>query len=323
MEVLITGGAGFLGTRLAKTLLARGTLTGPDGAEQTISRLTLLDIVPAAIDDPRVHVVVGDISNADVIAQALTPQTTSIFHLAAIVSGQAEADFELGMRINFDATRVILERARTLGTHPRVVFTSSVAVFGGPLPAQVGDGTIATPQSSYGAQKLMGEILVTDYSRKGYIDGRALRMPTICVRPGVPNKAASSFASGIIREPLNDQAAVCPVAPETPMWVMSPRKAIAGLIHGHEIDGTALGATRSLNMPGLATSVRDMVGALEKVAGASVAARIRWVPDPAVIRIVNSWPGSFDPARATALGFLADPDFESIVRAHIQDELKR
>lgn len=323
MEVLITGGAGFLGTRLAKALLARGTLTGPDGGQQAIGRLTLLDIVPAAIDDPRVRVVVGDISNADVIAQALTPQTTSIFHLAAIVSGQAEADFELGMRINFDATRLILERARTLGNRPRVVFTSSVAVFGGPLPAQVGDGTIATPQSSYGAQKLMGEMFVTDYSRKGFIDGRALRMPTICVRPGVPNKAASSFASGIVREPLNDQPAVCPVAPETPMWVMSPRQAIEGLIHGHEIDGAALGATRSLNMPGLATSVRDMVGALEKVAGASVVARIRWEPDPAVINIVNSWPGSFDAARATALGFAADPDFESIVRAHIQDELKR
>lgn len=323
METLITGGAGFLGTRLARALLARGTLTGPDGSQQAITGLTLLDIVPAAIDDPRVRVVVGDISDADVIARALTPQTTSIFHLAAIVSGQAEADFELGMRINFDATRLILERARTVGTRPRVVFTSSVAVFGGPLPAQVSDGTIATPQSSYGAQKLMGEILVTDYSRKGFIDGRALRMPTICVRPGVPNKAASSFASGIVREPLNDQPAVCPVAPETPMWVMSPRKAIEGLIHGHEIDGAALGATRTLNMPGLATSVREMVGALEKVAGASVASRIRWEPDPAVIRIVNSWPGSFDPARATALGFAADPDFESIVRAHIQDELKR
>ncbi|MBD5803252.1 putative epimerase/dehydratase [Azoarcus sp. Aa7] len=324
MQVLITGGAGFLGTRLAKALLARGTLTGPDGGQQPISRLTLLDVAtPAAIDDPRVRVVTGDISDAAVIADALTPGTTSVFHLAAVVSGQAEADFELGMRINFDATRLILDRARTLGSRPRVVFTSSVAVFGGPLPAQVTDGTVATPQSSYGAQKLMGEILVTDYSRKGYIDGRTLRMPTICVRPGVPNKAASSFASGIIREPLNDQPAVCPVAPETPMWVMSPRKAIEGLIHGHEIDGAALGATRTLNMPGLATSVRDMVGALETVAGASVAARIRWEPDPAVIRIVNSWPGSFDAVRATALGFAADPDFESIVRAHIQDEQKR
>lgn len=327
MEVLITGGAGFLGSRLARALLERGTLAGPDGRQQTISRITLLDIAPATIADPRVRVLTGDISDPAVLASAITHETASIFHLAAIVSGQAEADFELGMRINFDATRLILERARQLATCPRVVFTSSVAVFGGPLPAQVGDGTIATPQSSYGAQKLMGEILVTDYSRKGYIDGRALRMPTICVRPGVPNKAASSFASGIIREPLNDQPAVCPVAPETPMWVMSPRKAIEGLIHGHEIDGAALGAslgtTRSLNMPGLATCVREMVAALQAVAGANVAARIRWEPDPAVIRIVNSWPGSFDAARAAALGFTADPDFESIVRAHIQDEVKR
>lgn len=323
MEVLITGGAGFLGSRLAKALLERGTLAGPDGRQQAIGRITLLDLAPASIIDPRVRVLTGDISDAAVIAAAITPETASIFHLAAVVSGQAEADFELGMRINFDATRLILERARQLGSRPRVVFTSSVAVFGGPLPAQVTDGTVATPQSSYGAQKLMGEILVTDYSRKGYIDGRALRMPTICVRPGAPNKAASSFASGIIREPLNDQPAVCPVAPETPMWVMSPRKAIEGLIHGHEIDGAALGATRTLNMPGLATSVAEMVGALEKVAGANVAARIRWEPDPAVIRIVNSWPGSFDAARAAALGFTADPDFESIVRAHIQDEVKR
>lgn len=323
MEVLITGGAGFLGSRLAKALLERGTLAGPDGRQQAIGRITLLDLAPASIIDPRVRVLTGDISDAAVIAAAITPETVSIFHLAAVVSGQAEADFELGMRINFDATRLILERARQLGSRPRVVFTSSVAVFGGPLPAQVTDGTVATPQSSYGAQKLMGEILVTDYSRKGYIDGRALRMPTICVRPGAPNKAASSFASGIIREPLNDQPAVCPVAPETPMWVMSPRKAIEGLIHGHEIDGAALGATRTLNMPGLATSVAEMVAALEQVAGANVAARIRWEPDPAVIRIVNSWPGSFDAARAAALGFTADPDFESIVRAHIQDEVKR
>lgn len=324
MEVLITGGAGFLGTRLAKALLARGTLTGPDGRQQAIRTLTLLDVAaPAAIDDPRVRVVTGDISDPAVIRRALTADTASVFHLAAVVSGQAEADFELGMRINFDATRLILDCAREHGKRPRVVFTSSVAVFGGPLPQQVGDGTVATPQSSYGAQKLMGEILVTDYSRKGFIDGRALRMPTICVRPGVPNKAASSFASGIIREPLNDQPAVCPVAPETPMWVMSPRKAIEGLIHGHEIDGERLGATRTLNMPGLATTVRDMVGALEKVAGANVVARIRWEPDAAVIRIVNSWPGNFDAARAAALGFAADPDFESIVRAHVQDELGR
>jgi nucleoside-diphosphate-sugar epimerase len=321
---MITGGAGFLGSRLARALLARGTLAGADGRQQPISRLTLLDVAtPAAIDDPRVRIVTGDISDAAVIAAALTAETASVFHLAAVVSGQAEADFELGMRINFDATRLILDRARALGARPRLVFTSSVAVFGGPLPAQVTDGTVATPQSSYGAQKLMGEILVTDCSRKGYIDGRALRMPTICVRPGVPNKAASSFASGIIREPLNDQVAVCPVTPETPIWVMSPRKAIEGLIHGHEIDGERLGATRTLNMPGLATTVRDMVGALERVAGANVAARIRWEPDPAVIRIVNSWPGNFDAARATALGFGADPDFESIVRAHIQDELGR
>jgi len=320
MEVLLTGAAGFLGRRLARALLQRGSLAGPDGAQHALTRITLLDVVAATgCTDPRARVVCGDIADPQVIRAALTPEIDSVFHLAAVVSGQAEADFDLGMRINFGATRAILERARENGNCPRVVFTSSVAVFGGALPGTVADGTTPTPQSSYGAQKLMGEILLTDYSRKGFVDGRALRMPTICVRSGVPNQAASSFASSIIREPLDAQVAVCPVAPETPMWVMSPDQAVAGLIHGHEVDGTRFGSTRALNMPGLATTVREMVDALHKVAGASVVNRIRWEPDPAVMRIVNSWPGRFDPVRAGALGFTADSDFESIVRAHLRD----
>ena len=324
MDVLVTGAAGFLGGRLVRSLLTRGTLAGPDGRQQPLSRITLLDVVePAGFDDPRVRPVSGDIADPAVIRAALTPDTASVFHLAAVVSGQAEADLALGQRINFDATRSILDRARENGNCPRVVFTSSVAVFGGPLPETVVDAVMPTPQSSYGAQKLMGEILLTDYSRKGFIDGRALRMPTICVRPGVPNKAASSFASGIIREPLNDQEAVCPVPPATPMWVMSPDKAIAGLIHGHDIDGAGFGATRAINMPGLATSVEEMVAALRTVAGAGVAKRIRWEPDAAVMRIVSSWPGRFDAARAAALGFAADTDFESIVRAHVRDACTR
>lgn len=323
MQLLITGGAGFLGARLARQLLKRTTLADADGKQQLITQITLLDRVAAqGFDDPRIKIVTGDIADEKVIDAHLTAQTQSIFHLAAIVSGQAEADFELGMRINFDATRLILERARQNGNRPRVVFTSSVAVFGGELPAKVLDTTGLTPQSSYGAQKVMGELLITDYSRKNFIDGRALRMPTVCVRPGVPNQAASSFASGIIREPLNGIDAVCPVAPETPMWLQSPRTAIDNLIHGHEIDGSRLGLSRALNLPGLATSVKEMVAALKRVAGAAVVERIRWQADPAIIRIVNSWPGDFAAAHADLLGFKCDANFDDIIRAYIDDEIQ-
>lgn len=322
MEVLITGGAGLLGARLASRLLERGTLADAQGKQVSISKITLLDVVPAkGFSDPRINVVTGDIADTATIEQVLTPQTGSVFHLAAIVSGQAEAEFDLGMRINFDATRLILERARHNGNKPRVVFTSSVAVFGGELPRQVPDTQVLTPQSSYGVQKVMGELLVNDYSRKGFIDGRALRMPTVCVRPGAPNKAASSFASGIIREPLNGLEATCPVSPETPMWLLSPRYAINSLIHGHDIDASNFGSSRALSLPGLATTVREMVAALERVAGANVVKRIRWEEDPAIIRIVNSWPGDFITKRADAMGFERDTDFDSIIRSYIEDEL--
>ena len=198
--------------------------------------------------------------------------TCSVFHLAAVVSGQAEADFDLGMRVNLDATRLLLDTCRAVGHRPRVVFTSSVAVYGGTLPEVVRDDTAVNPQSSYGAQKAIGELLVSDYSRKGFVDGRVLRLPTISVRPGRPNKAASSFASGIIREPLNGEASVCPVAPDTRVWLLSPRRAIECLVHGHELPAAALGARRAVNLPGISVSAREMVAALERVAGTDVAA---------------------------------------------------
>jgi len=324
MNVVITGGAGFLGSRLARELLALGRLTQGDGRQREIARLTLLDVAPARVPaDRRLEVRIGDISDPATIASAVTPETTSVFHLGAVVSGQAEAELDLGMRVNFDATRLLLDQARRNGNRPRIVFTSSVAVFGGALPARVLDATALTPQSSYGTQKAMAELLLCDYSRKGFVDGRAVRMPTICVRPGAPNKAASSFASGIIREPLNGVEAVCPVAPDTIMWLMSPRKAIRNLLRAHELDGGALGTARALSMPGLSVTVGEMVRSLERVAGAEVARRVRWQEDPAMSRIVRSWPGDFDAVRARSFGFEADGSFDEIVCAYVEEELRR
>ncbi|MES2759320.1 MAG: D-erythronate dehydrogenase [Pseudomonadota bacterium] len=322
MKVLITGGAGFLGQRLARRLLERGELSDSDGQARHVEQLVLLDVVPANdFGDARVRVVTGDIADGAVLRQAIDTDTASIFHLAAIVSGQAEADFDLGMRINLDASRLLLDIARELGHKPKVVFTSSVAVYGGKLPAVVRDDTALSPRSSYGAQKAIGELLVNDYSRRGFIDGRVLRLPTISVRPGKPNKAASSFASGIVREPLNGEATVCPVALEAKLWLLSPRGAIESLIAGHELHAEALGDSRTVNLPGVSVSVGDMVAALEKVAGKEAVSRISFVPDPAVERIVNSWPAQWDVTRAKALGLSADADFESIVRAYIDQEI--
>jgi nucleoside-diphosphate-sugar epimerase len=321
MKVLITGGAGFLGQRLARALLKRGQLSDSAGQPRTIDELVLVDVVAGNdFGDPRVRVVTGDISDAALLRDLVDERTQSIFHLAAIVSGAAEADFDLGMRINLDASRALLDACRLRGHRPKVVFTSSVAVYGGKLPALVKDDTALNPQSSYGAQKAIGELLLNDYSRRGFVDGRVLRLPTISVRPGKPNKAASSFASAIIREPLAGEAAVCPVSPDLRLWLLSPRGAIESLIAGHELDGPALGLSRTINLPGISVSVGEMVAALEKVAGPEAVARITFAPDPAIERIVNSWPGAWDTSRAKALGLVADPDFESIIRAFIADD---
>ena len=316
MKIVITGGAGFLGQRLARQLLERGSLTG--GA---IDELVLLDRAAApGLSDPRLSFIEGDIADPAVLAQAIDARTDGVFHLAAVVSGQAEADFDLGMRVNVEASRLVLEACRRAGRRPRVIFTSSVAVYGGDLPPLVRDDTALRPRSSYGAQKAMAELLLGDYSRKGFVDGRVLRLPTISVRPGRPNQAASSFASGIIREPLNGVEAVCPVPLDTKLWLLSPRSAVAALIAGHELDGAALGDNPAVNLPGLSVTVAEMIAALTRVAGAEVAARIHHQPDATITRIVGSWPAAWDTVRAERLGFVGDESFDAIVRAYIEDE---
>jgi len=319
MNVLITGGAGFLGHKLCGALLRRGALSDAGGQLRPIQRIRLFDVVQIAPNDSRVESVVGDIANSDDIRAALGNDTDSIFHLAAVVSGEAEQDFDLGMRVNVDGTRALLEACRNLPHPPRVVFTSSLAVFGGPLPDPVPDEWPLTPQSSYGAQKAIGELLLNDMSRKGFIDGRALRLPTICVRPGKPNKAASSFLSSIIREPLNGVEAICPVEPGLRVWLLSPRRAIENLILAHELPATCFGHTRSVNVPGLSVSVGEMVQALRKIAGDAVAARVKFQRDETIERIVSSWPATFTATLGRSLGMQADPDFASIIQAYIED----
>jgi nucleoside-diphosphate-sugar epimerase len=322
MKIVVTGGGGFLGLRLARALLARGKLTAPDGAERAITRIVLLDAAyPVAPPvDARLEAVTGDIADAVALARAVAPDTASVFHLAAVVSGAAEADFDLGMRVNLEGTRLLLERLRACERPPRVVFASSVAAFGGTLPEVLDDSTTPNPQTSYGTQKVIGEYLLADYSRKGYLDGRALRLPTIVVRPGKPNAAASSFASGILREPLNDERSDCPVGPETAVWLLSPRRAVEAFVHAHEQPAAAWEANRVLNLPGITVSVAGMLEALARIAGQEAAKRVRWKPDPRIQAIVRTWPTRFDTPRALALGFRADPDIETVIRDHIADE---
>ena len=323
MRVVITGGAGFLGRRLARAILERGHLTDGAGTEREVREILLADIADAdGFDDPRVHTLAGDIADPALVATAIGSSTDSVFHLAAVVSGEAEANFDLGWRVNVDATRHLLECCRALPRPPKVVFTSSVAVFGGALPDVVPDTQALMPQSSYGAQKAVGELLVHDYTRKGFLDGRSLRLPTVSVRPGKPNRAASSFASGILREPLADVEATCPVPAGTRMWLLSPRRVIENLLIGHEAPAAALTQGRSVNVPGISVTVGGMVDALRRVAGDAAAARVRFAPDPAIQRIVQTWPRDFDAAYGRSLGMRIDADFDAIVRQYIDDELR-
>ena len=319
--VLITGAAGFLGQRLTHKLLERGMLTGSDGRERRIDRLGLADVVAApALTDPRVVSLVGDVSDLEFVKQIVDVETTSIFHLAAIVSGMAEADFDLGMRINIDGSRGLLDACRALGHRPTIVFASTVGVYGGDLPSVVLESTAVKPQTSYGTEKAIVELLVRDYTRRGFLDGRVLRLPTISVRPGKPNAAASSFISGIIREPLNGETGVCPVDPGTRVWVLSPSRAIDCLVVGHDLPAEALGHDRTVNLPGLSVTVTEMVAALERAAGSEVTARIRFERDPPVERIVATWPGLLDTTRARDLGFPFDESIDEIIRAHMAEQ---
>lgn len=319
MRVLITGGAGFLGRMLVNALLSRGRLVNRHGALAEIRKITLFDALPDDIfDDERVTAISGSICTADEVNAAIGADVDSVFHLAAVVSGEAETDFDKGMDVNLGGTLNVLNACRGLDYAPRVVFASSVAAFGGELPATVTDSTPTTPQSSYGTQKVIGELLINDFSRKGFIDGRALRLPTVCVRPGAPNKAASGFASSIVREPLNGEPAVCPVSSELLMWVMSPPTAVANLVHGHELPAAAFGYQRALNLEGLTVSAGEMVDALRRVCGDAVADRVSWQRDSGVESVVATWPGRFASERARSLGFQTDPGFETIIEHYLQ-----
>ena len=311
MNVLITGAAGFLGRRLAQDLL-----------EQNVGKLVLLDREkPVGFGDPRVVALGCDISRVDEVAAAIEGDIDTVFHLAAVVSGEAEADFDLGMRVNVEGSRLLLEACRRKCNRPRVVFTSSVAVFGPGADTEVDDSTAVDPRSSYGMEKAVAELLLKDYTRRGFVDGVALRLPTISVRPGRPNKAASSFASGIIREPLAGLEAVCPVPPETRLWLLSPKAAIANLVRASQIELPHADRGRVINLPGISVSVGEMVDALQRIAGPEVSGRVRWVRDPSIEAIVASWPSRWDVSRALSLGFENGGDLEAIIRGHMEERV--
>jgi D-erythronate 2-dehydrogenase len=326
VNVVITGGAGFLGARLARELLAAGSLEVAGREPRPLAGVTLIDraqVPPDLAADERVTAVRGELP--DLVADGPGPLAGAevIFHLAAAVSGECETDFDLGIRANLRATEALLACGRALGTSPVVVFSSSFAVFGvcdeHPLPAVLDDHTLPTPQTSYGIQKVIGEQLLADYTRKGFLTGRAVRLATVSVRPGRPNAAASGFASGIIREPLAGQRATCPVEPGTEVALASPAKAIAALLCAATSADQAWGGRTALTMPALTVTVAEMAAALTRVAGPEVTALIDWVPDPAVERIVSTWPARVRADRAGRLGLTPDPDFDSVIRAHLAE----
>jgi nucleoside-diphosphate-sugar epimerase len=315
VRVVITGGCGFLGRRVALRLLER----------RDVDELVLFDNAPSALplpEDRRLKLVTGDIADRETVRGVVAPGTNSVFHLAAVVSGEAEADTDLGYRVNLDGARAVLEACRALGTCPRLVFASSLAVYGGALPPAVGDDTALTPETSYGTQKAIGELLVNDYSRKGFVDGRAVRLPTVVVRPGRPNRAASTFASSIIREPLSGREAVCPVSPDTVMALASPRRVVDALLRAHDLPAADFATSRSLQLPGFSVAVGEMAAAVRRAGGEQAYTRIRWEPDPLIQRIVSGWPQALAAPRAAALGFTADNGIDEVVQSFIEDDLE-
>jgi len=320
MRILILGAAGMVGRKLTERLVKDGRLGG-----EAITRLDLHDVVePERPDAPfAVETMTSDFSMPGEAEKLVAGRPDVIFHLAAIVSGEAEAEFDKGYRINLDGTRYLFDAVRVVGGgyKPRLVFTSSIAVFGAPFPDAIGDEFFLTPLTSYGAQKAIGELLLADYARRGFFDGVGIRLPTICVRPGKPNKAASGFFSGIIREPLNGQEAILPVSTDVRHAHASPRSAVNFLIHAASMDTSKIGPRRSLTMPSVSVTVGEQIDALRRIAGDDAVARIRHDPDPAIIRIVEGWPRRFDARRAESLGFRAESSFDEIISIYIEDEL--
>jgi nucleoside-diphosphate-sugar epimerase len=319
MHILIIGAAGMIGCKLTDALVRAGELDG-----DPIGTLTLADVIKPEVPqgfDGTVDVVAADLSAPGVADALVADRPDLIFHLAAIVSGEAEADFDKGYRVNLDGTRALFEAVRKAGHMPKVVFTSSIAVFGAPFPEAISDEHFQTPLTSYGTHKAICELLLADYSRRGFFDGIGIRLPTIVVRPGKPNKAASGCFSAILREPLAGQEAVLPVSRDVRHWFASPRSAVGFLLHAAQLNTEPLGARRTLTMPGLSATVAEEIEALRRIAGEKVAKLIRDEPDETIIRIVAGWPRNFDAKRALSLGFRADRDFDSIIRAHIEDEL--
>ncbi len=321
LHILVLGAAGMVGRKLVERLTRDGRLGKSD-----ITRMTLQDVVAPTKPETSIpaDVVTCDVADQAAVTKLVAGKPDVIFHLAAIVSGEAEADFDKGYRINLDGTRYLIDAVRAIGGgyKPRVVFTSSIAVFGAPFPEKIGDEFLSAPLTSYGTQKAIGELLISDYTRKGLFDGVSIRLPTICVRPGLPNKAASGFFSNIIREPLAGKEAVLPVSEDVRHWHASPRSAVGFLLHAGTMDTNTIGPRRALSMPGLSVTVGEQIAALGRVAGKTVTDRIKRVPDQTITGIVAGWPRDFVTERALKLGFTtAEKTFDDIIRIHIEDEL--